>query len=339
MKKTLIKGIAAAMGMLVLILDTKTAIDAGQNAISLCLMTVIPSLFPFFLLSNLLGAGLLGYTGKSLGWLGKLLKIPKGSESLFLIGILGGYPTGAKAVADAYRNRCISREDGCRMLGFCSNAGPSFLFGIVGAQFTSGITVFALWLIHILSAVCVGVTLPGGCEETEKTIKSSPITLPQALKQSVSTMAQVCGWILVFRVVFAYLSRWLLWLLPMQVRVLICGFLEITIGTAALSVFPGEWMRFLFAGVILAFGGVCVTLQTLSLTGNLGMEMYLPGKALQCIYSIVFSWIFLLLTENLTCTAAEMTGILAILCGSIALMLGLCAAAKKSGRNFRKLRV
>ena len=339
MKKTLTTGIAAALGMLVLILDTPTAIAAGQQAVTLCLMTVIPSLFPFFLLSNLLNASFMGYRSKHLSKLGKLLKIPQGCESLFLVGLLGGYPTGAKAVADAYRNGCISKKDGRRLLGFCNNAGPSFLFGIVGAYFTSWTTVFALWLIHILSAVCVGITLPGKNGETKKAIISDPITLPQALKQSILTMAQVCGWILVFRVVFAYCSRWFLWLLPQQAQVFLSGVLEITMGATALSVFLGEWLRFMIAGIFLAFGGLCVTMQTLSITGDLGVGMYLPGKGLQCIYCLLFSGIYLYLTENLTCSSGKTVWLLTILCAMVAAVLALIASVKKRGRIFSKLRV
>ena len=47
MYKRMIQGIVAAVGMLILILDTKTAILGAQNAIELCIFSVIPSIFPF----------------------------------------------------------------------------------------------------------------------------------------------------------------------------------------------------------------------------------------------------------------------------------------------------
>ena len=46
--------------MLALILDGRTAIDGARQGIELCLRTVIPSLFPFFVLSILLTSSLLG---------------------------------------------------------------------------------------------------------------------------------------------------------------------------------------------------------------------------------------------------------------------------------------
>ena len=101
MKHRIRTGIFASLGMLLLILDTKTAIQGAQEGIRLCIMTVIPSLFPFFVLSSLLTGALTGVRLRFLRPIGKLCRMPAGSESLLLIGMLGGYPTGAKSAADA----------------------------------------------------------------------------------------------------------------------------------------------------------------------------------------------------------------------------------------------
>ena len=49
-----IRGIAAACAMLVMILDTRTAVISARDGVLLCLNTVIPSLFPFIVLSTAL---------------------------------------------------------------------------------------------------------------------------------------------------------------------------------------------------------------------------------------------------------------------------------------------
>lgn len=336
MKKPLRSALWAAIGMLILILDTKTAIYAGVDGIKLCIVTVVPALFPFFLLSNLLNSGLLGYTGKAFGWLGRILRIPRGSEVLFLVGILGGYPTGAKAVADAYDNNAVSLNCARRMLGFCSNAGPSFLFGIVGSFFTSKVTVFALWLIHIFSAICVGFSLPQCNEETKERIKGVTLNLPQVLKNSIQTMAHVCGWILIFRIVFSYCSRWILWLLPPELQLLLQGALELTLGCTGLDLLGNEAMRFFVASIFLAFGGICVAMQTASITERIGMGMYLPGKALQSLYSAILSVLYLIFTENLTCGLIFSVVSIVILCLFVVCIAFVSAGFKKRGGNFVK---
>lgn len=281
--------IAGAVGMLLLILDTKTAFTGAREALDLCLRTVIPSLFPFFVFSILLTSGLTGMNLRILKPLGSLLRIPKGSEPIFLVGALGGYPTGAQAIADGFSNGQIAKQDARRMLGFCSNAGPSFLFGIAGLCFTSPERSWILWGIHLLSALLTGMLLPGGTRNAITLSRKNAVTLPEALKRSLRITAQVCGWIVIFRVVLAFLQRWFLWLIPPIHQILIHGFLELTIGCLSLVLVESEGLRFILCAGFLAFGGLCITMQTLSVTARVGMGMYLPGKLMQMLISVLLA--------------------------------------------------
>ena len=83
--------IASALGMLVLILDAKTALSGAAAGVELCIRTVIPSLFPFFFLSVMLTATLVGRALPPLRWLGRLLRLPEGAECIYITGLLGGY--------------------------------------------------------------------------------------------------------------------------------------------------------------------------------------------------------------------------------------------------------
>ena len=108
------------IGMIILILDTKTAIAGAYDGISLCIRSVIPSLFPFFVLSGILTGALTGIRGRILAPIGRFCGMPRGSESILLTGLLGGYPIGAKSVAESYRNGQIDKNDAKRMLDFAA---------------------------------------------------------------------------------------------------------------------------------------------------------------------------------------------------------------------------
>ena len=123
--RKLIKAIVTAFCLIVLILDSKTAINGASSGITLCITCIIPTLFPFCVLSRLMCSTLLG---KNLPFL-SCLKMPEGTESIFVLSFIGGYPIGAQCIEDAYKNGSIPQEDANRMLGFCNNAGPAFLFG------------------------------------------------------------------------------------------------------------------------------------------------------------------------------------------------------------------
>lgn len=289
--KRLLPGLGAGVGMLILILDAKTAVAGAQAGVELCVRTVIPSLFPFFVLSAVLTASLTGRRVPILGPLGRLLGVPEGAESLLLVGALGGYPVGAQCVALARAAGTISREDGGRMLGFCSNAGPAFLFGMGTAVFGSPAIPAALWAVHLLSTLVVGAILPGKNRNPGRIRPAPPLSFSAAVGQSVKTMAGVCGWVVLFRVLLSFLDRWCLWLLPQAGQAAVYGILELTNGFAALRPLPLPGQKFLLCSAMLGWGGLCVAMQTGSVTAcsDLGLGQYLPGKLLQGCLSVVLS--------------------------------------------------
>lgn len=285
--RILIRGIAAACAMLVLILDAGTATASAYKGISLCIRTVIPSLFPFFVLSGVINSALLGQELKLFRPLGRLCKIPKGTESLLVLGFLAGYPIGAQLINQAYRDGQIQRRTALRMLGFGSNAGPAFLFGMLTPLFTAKYTVWVLWGILLLSALLTGWVLPGEETEAALIIPERTITFSQSFQAALKAIASVCGWVIVFRVILGFCDRWFLWLFPAEVQVLISGALELANGCAQLQNLPREGMRFIVSAVMLSFGGLCVGMQTVSVTDGLGTGWYFPGKALQTVLALL----------------------------------------------------
>lgn len=281
-------GLGAAAGMLVLILDSQTALAGMRDGIELCLRTLIPSLFPFFFLSVLLTGNLLGSRIKIMRPIGQLCGIPEGAESLLAVGLLGGYPVGAQNVALAYESGSLSKTDAQRLLSFCSNAGPAFLFGIVGAAFDSPWIPWALWAVHMASALIVGMA--GNCNAGRSAaVHRTPVSLTGALQKALSVMAQVSGWVIIFRMLLTYLDRWFLWLLPNDAKILLSGILELSNGCIQLRELENEGLRFLTAAVLLALGGLCVCFQTSSVAKGLSLKYYFPGKLLQAVLSVLMA--------------------------------------------------
>lgn len=279
---------AAALGMLVLILDSRSAALAAAEGIELCIRAVIPSLFPFFLLSGYLTGNLQG--GK---WMAKLFRCPENCGNILLTGLLGGYPIGARLAAQEYRSKHISKEQGDALLMFCSQAGPSFLFGITAGQLGNGHLTWLLWIVLLLSALSVAWLIPGSVEtgSMKKPIKKQ--TLTETMRASVKAMAWVCGWVIVFCVLMAFLKRWFLWLLPEAWQVLLCGLLELTNGCLMLENVQNPLLRFLIACVMLNFGGLCVLMQTASVTEGLSLSRYILGKLLQTVFAVLYALAFM----------------------------------------------
>ena len=81
-----------ALGILILVLDARTALQGAAAGMELCIRTVVPSLFPFLFLCGLLTDSLWGSRLLFLRVVGKRLGIPAGAESIQQSGFLGGYP-------------------------------------------------------------------------------------------------------------------------------------------------------------------------------------------------------------------------------------------------------
>ena len=273
-----------------LIVDSQSALMGAREGLELCIKTVIPSLMPFFFLSVLLTNRLSGKKISMLRPLGRILRLPEGAESIFLIGILGGYPVGAQAISQAAQAGSLDRSNAKRMLGFCSNAGPSFIFGILGRMFSSPSSAWALWIIHILSAILVGVSLPGKVTAPVMTVQVTKLSVPSALERAMKIMVNVCGWVILFRVLIRFLNRWILWLFPGIFQNVIIGVLELTNGCCALCDIDHEGLRFVLASCFLSLGGFCVAMQTMAVTEKIGTGMYFPGKILQTAVSVLLAW-------------------------------------------------
>ncbi len=283
---TIWKGILSAFGMIVLILDSRCALAGATEGITLCLQTVLPTLFPFFVLSTMLTAAV----PSPPHWLSRLLRISPNASGPLLAGLLGGYPIGAKAVSQAYVDNQLSKEEAQRLLPVCNQCGPSFLFGTCAAVLGDIRQCLLLWGIMIISAMITARVIYAGAETIQISPVRRSITLSEAVRQAVSSMAIVCGWIILFRIFYRFMNRWMLWRFSIDIQIAIAGLLELANGCADLWQASTPSQAFLICGMVTSFGGLCVTLQTLSVVHpDINRRYYFPGKVLQCSLCVIIT--------------------------------------------------
>ena len=301
LKKWLFPAAAACSGVLALLLLTcgNTAAQGVRDGISLCLASVIPALFPFFVAAQLLTAlGAAEVLGRAAGPLfRRLFGIDGAGAAAFLLGLLGGYPVGAKAAGSLVRQGLLSPEDGARLLIFCNNAGPAFILGIVGnGVFHSPRAGVWLYLLHAASATAVGLLLcrAGRAKATAvpRTAPTVPVKKPpaslaaafiEAVQSGVRAMAGVCGFVIFFLVLLRLAEEALGSLPPLA-----AGLLELTNGILRLT---PDRRGFITAAGLLGWGGLSVHGQTAAVLSGSGVSLrrYLPAKALQGALSAVLA--------------------------------------------------
>lgn len=290
-------GIAAAF--LYLMLFPQQASCAIKDGLALCGQTIVPAMFPYFILSDLfisLGcADTLGHRLRTV--MQKIFHVSGKGAAPLLLGLIGGYPMGAKAITELYSSGQITKADSEKLLFFSCNAGPAFLIGVIGGALFRSVTVgLVLYAIHVISALLCGLLISSKSKESEmqknavKTneILNFPNALVHAVTSSIQTTLQVCGYILLFSLFISIEKQ----MFP-NFSAPLLGVTELSSGCDALAKAKIFWpLKFSLISATVSFGGLCVLCQTMSvLSGtDLHIRPYLLGKITQAAISAVISY-------------------------------------------------
>lgn len=278
--------LAATLSAVFVLLFSAPGLQEGcRGALKLCGELIVPSLFPFFVLSILLSRlGLPYYLEKLLGrGASRLFGVSGAGIGALFVGLCGGYPLGAAFVAELYQQGSVSRAEAERLLAFCNNSGPAFIVSAVGVGVFGSVRVgLLLYGCHVLAAVLLGLLLRRQQEYSPASAREAPresfaAALPAAVKQAVGAVLQVCGFVVCFTALTALWEQWgltgamagLLSRLSGQgtdwCRALLAGILELGSGAAALRGLPPNPANLALAAALLGWGGVSVHFQTAAL--------------------------------------------------------------------------
>lgn len=276
--------------------------QAVQSSLQLCLTRAIPSLFPFFVASGLaVRCGLSDALARWFSPLMRLYRLPACGISALLLGLLGGYPTGAQTIDALMQSGRCSREDGIRLAAFCNNTGPAFLIGMCGgALFSSVRAGWYLYLTHLLSACLLGLLFRGHTTASSSAAPDTPppfsVCLTQSVLQAGKSVLCVSAFVLYFSVLLALLSA--LGILPFLAALLpqvlplsakawtavLTGCLELTSGLSALSACGDPLpVRLGICAGLCAFGGVSVLFQSAAAAPDLPFSRIFLGKLLHAV--------------------------------------------------------
>ena len=211
--KKLFQALALLSAFVLLIALPQAAADGVRSALTLYGRVILPSLFPFFVCSNLFL--LLGYSARLSARFGgaaaKLLRLPPAAGSAFLLGLLGGYPAGAQAAGTLYARGELSGANAERALAVCNQAGPSFIFGVLGgAVFKSAAAGAFLYAVQIVSAVLVCRLTAKKQYAPAKAVAKPPqpesfaAAFSESVRRAGMSAIQICMFITVFSVLSCY---------------------------------------------------------------------------------------------------------------------------------------
>lgn len=135
---------------------------ACKKGLTLWATCVVPSLFPFFIATELLNHTkiplIIGKLFEKI--MRPIFNVPGESAYALIMGLICGYPTGAKIVSSFYENNICTKEEAERMLSFTNNSGPLFIISTLGGSFYGNTEIgFLLLFTHILASLTSGIFL------------------------------------------------------------------------------------------------------------------------------------------------------------------------------------
>jgi len=243
---------------------------------------VMPSLFPFFFITNILTS--LKTTNKFARIISpftkKVFRVGGAVGYAYFCSLISGYPVGAKMVSDLKLKGYIGDSESVRASIFCSTSSPAFILSSVGRVMFNDIKFgLLLFLVHFISTFITGVIFSfyrrkdAPCDKILTYSKPNDLFY-QSVYSSVISVLLVGGIITLFYLLTELLAFYKI-LSPM-VRLLTLitgnsnfangvafGIFECTKGLNALSKGGITFFTLPVCALLCGFGGLSIIMQSL----------------------------------------------------------------------------
>lgn len=237
--------------MAFIFLYPKEAAAGVTNGLISCYKNIIPSLFPFFIVSNfLLKSGVAPALGAVLRPYTRALGIKnKDAPTAVMLGSLGGFAVGGSAVGELYEKGAVTKSQAELLLCAVINSGPAFIvntvgfamLGSAGAGFLllgallSATLLTGIVISHFMRGVRKGAEVSASIVQTQSEPQSFAALFVQSVSGAVRSTVTVCSYVIFFAFLCAGFS-----VLPLNARLTyaLSAILEVTAGCAAGSQMP-----------------------------------------------------------------------------------------------------
>ena len=270
--------------------------ESAKRAISICITSIVPALFLFILLTRLIVASGFSYiVSKPFGKAFHLLSgLPPFCAGIYIFSFLSGYPAGALAAAEAYKNGNLTKNDAERLIAISNNTGPALPVFLIGSELLGDARAGALiYAIQVLSAIITTFVFRVRSDKKYEPVYPKTHTdIMRALTSSVDgcvrSLAILCAYVIAFSAVNDALS-----LLRLPFIDFIKPFVEIAGGACALSGNVSPY-SFIALSAALSFGGLCVYMQAASVCArhSLSSKKLFIYKTVQALISAVLSAVY-----------------------------------------------
>ena len=326
--KDIILGIILVLIIYEIIKDPTKSINSAKEGLNIWLNILIPSLFPFIFITDLLiSFGIVSLFTKYLEpIMNPLFKVSGIGIFPLSMNIMSGYPVGSRITSKIRAEGLISRTEANRLICFTSTSGPLYVLGTVGTGML-GLPELGLLLIlpHYLGAITNGLILslysPKEGEETaieiqyrhtisHKNTLNFGSVISKAVKDGMDSMIMIGGLVIIFSVIidilissplFSLLTNYISKAIntePEVVKGITAGIVEITNGCNSVSKLNIPTInKILIINFIIGWGGFSVHSQAMSFISKTDIKtaIYIFSKFFHGVFSSLYTYLIYLI--------------------------------------------
>lgn len=255
----------AVLILLLFVSHIEAVIGGIRAALTVCAVSIIPSLFLFLVLSDVIVSVLLSGGGR--------IASPK--FTAFFLGALCGFPTGAVVCERLRKSGTLDPKDAERLIPLCNSVSPAFAIGAIGVSMLGDIRLgILLYTSQILASLLLLLPLRIPSRNDGQTARSPSFSemFFAAVEKSIGSILRICALICLFSALLSILRVYC----GETVYVLLAALLEIGSGSsAAAALFSAAPLPAL---VLCAFtcgwSGICVHFQIFSVLKSIKVKAY-----------------------------------------------------------------
>lgn len=284
------------------------AADCMREGLSLCARAVVPSLFPFMVLSELLvasGAGewLMSPFARPLG---RLLGFSRAGCCAVILGLVCGFPIGARCAIVAYERGAMTSAECERALATSAIPSSAFLISTVGTTLWGdgkfGVRLYAVTILSaLLSGILLYVVQKRKEKEEKRNVSPSPVKLhfdkgmfPSAVKNATMNTLLICAYVVFFSTLTGAIGLILeRFGANENTHAILSAILELSGGVSAAAGLANRHFATLLTGAAVGWSGISIHCQMLSLTDghDLSTRPYFVAKLMQAVFCACLLWL------------------------------------------------
>lgn len=293
--KGIFGGIAAIIVLSGFLSEPRALLIGASRGLLLCSEVIIPSLFPFAVITLFLfSCGFTNYVKKAIERPAKAFFGLSGEALLIMLfSFIGGFPVGAKLIDKCYTEGKISEKTAKRMLCYSVNPGPAFVIIGIGQTMMGntkiGVILFASGILASLTIALVFSVYEKKesfkeAKSTRQSIRLSDTFVNSVFDASYSIIA-ICGFVILFSAIIGVISHFS----ESEITKALLATLEISNGV---SLFP---RNIAFLAFLISFSGFCIHFQILSVTKNISVSYknLFVSRLICGVLSLIYSRILL----------------------------------------------